>query len=202
MRLLTRRRRGSTLILVLIVATLLSMLAFTTGDLARYSSNASLVERDRAMSTYQCEAALEALRLQLIRHYESAQMAPRNWLLALQNDHNYRVYGTPPSSGPGPVDWTSVSLIPLAPPPGSAAVGAATYTALPGVRAWIDMVNYEQGWVEIVAATEATTGAGAGDDRTPVSVRMRLNIYRNAIFDLVMLTETTNCMFCHLHIKG
>ncbi|MEZ6186336.1 MAG: type II secretion system protein [Planctomycetota bacterium] len=203
MRLLTRRRRGSTLILVLIVATLLSMLAFSTGDLARYSSNASLVERDQAMATYQCEAALEALRLQLIRHYEGSQMAPRNWLQAVQDDHNYRVFGTTPSSGtPAVVDWTAVGLTPLSPPPGSAAVGAATYTALPGVRAWIDMVNFQQGWIEIVAGTEAGTGDQAGDDRTPVSVRMRLNIYRNAIFDLVMLTETTNCMFCHLHIKG
>ncbi|MEZ6186337.1 MAG: hypothetical protein R3F62_15180 [Planctomycetota bacterium] len=203
MRLLTRRRRGSTFILVLIVATLLSMLAFSTGDLARYSSNASLVERDKVMDTYQCEAALEALRLQLIRHYEGSQMAPRNWLQAVQDDHNYRVHGTTPSFGTNAVvDWTSVAISPLTPPPGSAAVGAATYTALDGVRAWIDMVNFEQGWLEIVAATEAGTGAQSGDDRAPVSVRMRLNIYRNAIFDLVMLTETTNCMFCHLHING
>lgn len=203
MRLFTRRRRGSTLVLVLITATLLSLLAFSTGDLARYSSNASIVERDRALDTYQCEAALEGLRLQLIRHYEGAQMAPRNWLQAVQDDHNYRVYGTTPSSGtPGVVDWSTIALTPLTPPPGSAAVGAATYNALPGVRAWIDLVNYEQGWIEIVAATEAGVGGQAGDDRTPVSVRMRLNIYRNAIFDLVMLTETTNCMFCHLHIQG
>ncbi|MCA8921139.1 MAG: type II secretion system protein [Planctomycetes bacterium] len=203
MRVLTDRRRGSTLVLVLIAVTLLALLAFSTGGLARHASREAFSERERVRATYAAEGALEALRLQLIRHYEASGLSPRAWLRALQDDHAYRVYGVLPSNGvAAPVEWSEVGPRPVPPPPGSAATGAVTYTALPGVRAWIDLVSYEQGWIELVAGTDPSVGERSEDERIALSVRLRLSVYRNAIFDLAMLAETVNCMFCHLHVRG
>ncbi|MEZ6186338.1 MAG: hypothetical protein R3F62_15185 [Planctomycetota bacterium] len=195
-------RRGSTLILVLIVATLLSWIAFSTADLARHASEQAFVERERALALYRAEAAAEALRLQVIRHFEVSQLSPRRWLQAVQQDRDYRVFGVPPNGVAAPVDWESVGPVPLPPPPGSAAVGVAVYPSLPGVRAWIDQVSYDQGWIELVAGTTPEVGATAADARAPLSVHLRLSLYRNAIFDLAMITETVNCMFCHLDVRG
>lgn len=197
------RHRGSTLILVLIVASLLALLAFSTGGLAQHASRASFAERERALTLYSAEAAIEALRLQLIRHYEASGMARRTWLKAVQEDHDYRVHGAIPSDGiAAPVDWQAVGPRPVPPPPGTPAVGAASYQSLPGVRAWVDAVSLEQGWVDLVAAPTPDFGSARHDPRSAFSVRLRLTIFRNAIFDLALLTEDANCTFCHLHVRG
>lgn len=73
------------------------------------------------------------------------------------------------------------------------------YNGFPGVRSWIAAVSPEDEppWIEVVAATVP----GPGTD-TNASHRTRLNFANGKIFELAMLTDTADCMFCHMRITG
>jgi len=186
-------RRGSTLILVLIVGFVMALVVFTTAGLAGTSSQRNVVERSAADMRYRCEAAGEMLRLEVVNHYEDSGLPASSWIGGLIEDHDGDADFT---------DWNTLTSGNVAAgPPGSMNVGVQTYATADDVRAWIDRVDPD-GWIEVVAATNADVGVNAHDERAPVSVRMRLNIGTNQIFDLAFLTVTTNCMFCHFEISG
>jgi hypothetical protein len=87
--------------------------------------------------------------------------------------------------------------------PGFAGGYPRSYAAFPEVVAWVDQVGQPgQNFIDIVAATTSAVGATQADQRAPQSVRIRINFGNNPIFDLAMLTQTTNCMFCHLRVNG
>jgi hypothetical protein len=177
-------RRGSTLILVIVLATLIGFLAFSLAAVATAGGRAETHRRDSSDLRYQAEAAAELLRLEAVHHLEQSGRPAGYWLGQLRLD-----YSSPPGTSGVP---------------GSPSAGVRTYAAYPDVHAWIDRVA-EPGeglWIEVVGATAASIGNVTGDHRAPQSVRLRVNVGQSSIFDLAMLTETTNCMFCHLRING
>lgn len=191
-------QQGSTLVLVLIVGTLLALLAFTTAGVATRGSDESLMERDKSDLVYRAEAAAEALRLEVVNHQRNSGYAAGAWMNRMRQDWDYYQAG----SGSPVTDWGTLGAPPGSPTPGR---GPVSYPALGSeVRAWIDRVGTptEGQWVEVVGASVPAIGASAADTRTPVSVRMRLNVGNNEVFDLAFLTVTTNCQFCHFHIRG
>lgn len=72
-----------------------------------------------------------------------------------------------------------------------------SFTGFPNVVAWVDRVSGvgEPPWLEVVAAT-------VGNQPSQTSHRTRIVIGNGKIFDLAMLTETADCMFCHLEVYG
>jgi len=174
------RRRGSTLVLVLIIGSLVGFLALVTASIARTGQRDASGDKGNAENLYRCESAAEMLRLQLVNQWEQTNLMPSGWFTQY-----VRTTAIPANR----------ALVPglLAP---------VTYTAMPGVQAWVDRIGPDgANWLEVVAATTAT-GVSAGDQRKAQSVRMRFNFGNNPIFDLAMLTVTTNCMFCHLRVNG
>lgn len=171
------RRRGSTLVLVLAMGMLLAALAVTTAVMTDTSRRDESLDRQDAALSYRCEAALELLRLELVGDWQTSGLTPALWL-----DTRVRA-----SDGAAP-----------------GRTAARTWAALPEVRAWIsDVAAPGNGnWVELVAATTPEVGTQGADHRRPQSVRTRLAWGNNPIFDLAMLSVTTNCMWCHVRIKG
>jgi hypothetical protein len=178
------RRRGSTLVMVLIIGTLIGFLALVTASVARSGSRDAFGDKANAENLYRCEAAAEMLRLRLVNQWESTYLMPSGWFT------QYVRVGAPGAN--------------RAQVPGLTA--AVSFPALPGVQAWIPSDGTGIGptgenWIDVVAAT-TDAGISAGDQRKAQSVRMRFNFGNNPIFDLAMLTVTTNCMFCHLRVNG
>lgn len=187
-------QRGSTLVLVLVVGTLLGFLALVTAEVASRGRKDESVDRANSDLSYSCEGATELLRLELTNHWEQSRLMPNIWF-----QRHVRNGETTTPSGPKTAD------IYPAPNNGAPAPGCGTprtYAAFPGVQAWVATVGPSgQNWIEVVGAT-TTAGVAAGDQRKPQSVRVRFNWGNNPIFDLAMLTVTTNCMFCHLRVNG
>jgi len=178
------RRRGSAFVVVLVLGTLLVAVAVATASIARTGRIEEGVDRANADLTYRCEAAAELLRLQLVNHWESSNLMPGGWFAQF-------IRPSAPAANratvPGSADFATYPM---------------TFSAFPGVRAWIDAIGPDgQNWLDIVAATDGV-GTDARDSRKAQSVRMRFNFGNNPIFDLAMLTVTTNCMFCHLRVNG
>lgn len=185
------RRRGSTLVLVLIMGALLVGVALVTADVARVGR--AVESRDRANSslTYQCESATELLRLELMRDWEASGFTPSTWL----GQRLRQASATTPAAPRADVTTAGT--------PGDPAGYPRTFAQFPDVRVWVDRVGAPgQNWLEVVASTAADVGAAAADTRVGQSVRIRLNWGNNPIFDLAMLTVSTNCMFCHMKIQG
>lgn len=177
-------RRGSTLILVIVLGTLVGFLAFSLAGVAHSGGRAETHRRDTSDLRYRCEAVAELLRLEVVHHLDASGQPAGYWLGQLRAD-----FASPPGTSGVP---------------GSPSQGARTYASYPDVRAWIDRAAEPgQGlWIELVGATLDSVGSTAADHRAPQSVRLRVNVGQSSIFDLAMLTETTNCMFCHLRING
>ncbi len=188
----TRRgRRGSALTLVLVISLVLGFIAFATASIALQGRKTEGSVRQDGDLAYRCQSAAELLRLEVVRHWRAAGSPPAGiWLASV------RPVGAPGAPLPGQ-DFPGT--------PGYLGGGhyPRAYPAFPGVTAWIDRMGPGgQNWLEIVAATDATVGAAKQDTRRAQSVRVRLQWGNNPIFDLALLTVTTNCMFCHLKVKG
>ncbi len=185
------RRRGSTLILVVVIGLLLVSLALVTGTVAREGRVVEAAGRGDTEMSYRCEGAAELLRLELTNHWEQTRLMPAAWFNAYVRDPGAAVAAAPRSTQ---ADASN-------PVPGLAGL-VRSYVAFPGVAAWVDRCGPPgQNWVDVVAAT-TTVGDDLNDRRTPQSVRVRLDFGNNPIFDLAMLTVTTNCMFCHMRVNG
>ncbi len=52
----------------------------------------------------------------------------------------------------------------------------------------------QYGWIDVAATAETAQGAQ--------TVIRRVSFGQTQIFDLAMLSETTNCMYCHLRVRG
>lgn len=186
-----RRRRGSTLVLVVVIGLLLVSLAIVTGTVAREGRVVEAAGRGDTEMSYRCEGAAELLRLELTNHWEQSRLMPAAWFNGFVRD--------PAATGAAAPRSTQADA--SNPVPGMAG-SVRTYAAFPGVAAWIDLCGPPgQNWVDVVAAT-TTVGDALEDRRTPQSVRVRLDFGNNPIFDLAMLTVTTNCMFCHMRVNG
>lgn len=191
-------RRGSTLVLVLVVGALFGLLAYATADIARGGKQTVSSEASASDLRYQCEAAAELLRLELTNHWERSRLMPNVWFERHVRD-GAQLAAAPPKRAALAAPWDG------APAPGCAQ--PVSFASFPDARAWVDLVGpVGQNWVEVVAATHTTgpraVGASEGDRRRPTSIRVRLSWGNNPIFDLAMLTVTTNCMFCHLRVNG
>ncbi len=162
--------------MVIILGVLIAGLAFVTANLAVGARRSESAGRQSSGVVYECEGALELMRLEITRDYEASSLNPVLWL-------NNRVR---PTNGACPGRSTY-----------------RTYPSFPNVRAWIEAVSTagNGNWIEIVAASNPAVGAG-GDNRKPVSIRTRLVWGNNPIFDLALLSVTTKCMWCHVRIKG
>lgn len=177
-------RRGSTLILVVVLGALLGLLAFGVAGVAETGGRGETHRRDASSLLYACEGAAELLRLEVVQHLERSGKPSGSWLGQVRAD-----FSAPPGTSGVP---------------GSPSAGSRTYASFPDVHAWIDRVAdaTEGQWLEVVGATLPAVGETSGDTRAAQSVRLRVNVGQPSIFDLAMLTETTNCMFCHLKIRG
>lgn len=181
------QRKGSTLVLVLILGALFGLLVFSTIGVANNTSDVELERKNRTLDFDRAESAAALLRLELINHYEGSGLGQGEYLQQIMDDLTAFAGG---STGP----WTSTA-------PGTPGGGGVrSYPAFPGVEAWIDRAsNGSQGnWCDIVAANTAPAATG----RSPQSVRTRIQVGQSSIFNLAFLTVTTNCMFCHLQING
>lgn len=188
----TTRRRGSTLSMVLMFGVLFGALALVTATVAQGGRKAASVDRASADLSYRCEGAAEALRLELTNQWESTGLMPAQWFA-----QQLRAVGAT-TPAPPRTDMTAVPGL-----PGFAGGYPRSYAAFPEVVAWVDQVGQPgQNYIDIVAATTSAVGATQADHRAPQSVRIRINFGNNPIFDLALLTQTTNCMFCHLRVNG
>lgn len=186
------RRRGSTLSMVLMFGVLFGALALVTATVAQGGRKAASADRASADLSYRCEGAAEALRLELTNQWESTGLMPAQWFA-----QQLRAAGAT-TPAPPRADMTAVPGL-----PGFAGGYPRSYAAFPEVVAWVDQVGQPgQNFIDIVAATTSAVGATQADQRAPQSVRIRINFGNNPIFDLAMLTQTTNCMFCHLRVNG
>lgn len=72
------------------------------------------------------------------------------------------------------------------------------YAPYPGVVCWVSRSSGGlpgSQWLELTASTEPATGVRQ-------TVRQLINFDRSSIFDLAILCETTDCMACHLQVRG
>lgn len=191
----SERRRGSTLVLVLVLGLLLGAMAFVTAGIAREGRVIESAGRGNTDLAYACEGAAEALRLDLTNHWEQTRLMPAAWFNAY-----LRAPGATTDAPPRATQADAAQPVPGL--PGHPAGHPRSYAAFPGVTVWVDRVGPPgQNWVEVVAST-TEAGAAAEDRRRPQSVRARFDFGNNPIFDLAMLTVTTNCMFCHMRVNG
>lgn len=188
------RRRGSTLSMVLMFGVLFGALALVTATVAQGGRKDESNDRATTDLSYRCEGAAEALRLELTNQWESTGLMPAQWFA-----QQLRATGAT-TPAPPRTDMTAVpGLV------GFTGGYPRAYPAFPEVVAWVDQVGQPgQNFIDIVAATTNAVGAATNqaDHRAPQSVRIRINFGNNPIFDLAMLTQTTNCMFCHLRVNG
>lgn len=180
--------RGSTLVLVVIIGAVLGFGALLIAGIVQHGRTMTSIESSASVDTYRCEAAAELLRLDLTNHWEITRLMPAAWF------NNHLRDPAAPTDSPAPPRLDLVAA------PGCAA--PITYPALPGVQARVVLVGPPgQNWAEFEART-TDVGVDARDARVSKSVRYRVNWGNNPIFDLAMLTEKTDCMFCHMTITG
>lgn len=175
-----RRHQGIALVSTILIMAILVILAFTFSFVTiteRRAASSSITINTGVQSA---DAVSERARVMLIEAYEDTRFGTRNFLETLRNVSNGQA--TPPNPAFNPfagVNSTEVNNVPV------------NWQ----IKDVILYGNNASGYVD-VAATATLPNSGRQ------TVLRRVNFGVSPIFELALLAERVDCMFCHLRVNG
>jgi len=167
------RERGSVLVTSLVAAFVLAGVVATFVTVSSARHLAARRDLEASRSFYLAEGASEQMRLDLVTDYRTSVLTLSNWLGQVRTGARF---GEETSY----VDGKDAVWVKEASPAGAG-----------------------RGWVDVEArGVRGAHLADAGVDPAERRVVQRVSFGQGDIFNLAFLTEETNCMFCHVRIRG
>lgn len=176
-------QEGVALVTVLIVAAIVMLLVITTISLVTRDARVTRNDTAATRLTLLADGASDVARMTLLRSYQDSKLSTKAWLDAVAPCRT--------SAGCVPLSGTVIPEVQALVGKHATAVAGSTLTwavkevSGSGLRTWVRL-----------AAT--ATDANGGQQ----TVIRRVEFGSSSIFDLAMLSDTTNCMFCHLTVNG
>lgn len=167
------RERGSVLVTSLVAGVILAGVVATFMSVTAANHLATQRDFEASRSFYRAEGASEQMRLDLVTDYRTSVLTLNNWLGEVRSGARF-------------AEETSYSH-------GKDAVWVKSASPVGASRGWVDV--------------EARGVRGASLDAESVDpaerrVVQRVSFGQGDIFNLAFLTEETNCMFCHVRVRG
>ncbi len=172
-----RKGSGYVLITAIIAAAVVAVILTVMVSVTIRGLRDTEVTQKRLTLLQKAESAAEFARLQVLQAFRCAKTSPYNFLNTLENGH--AVTCTDPSLSLELNKPYSLGLF-----PGTDLKWAATGTGRAQGYAWVEI--------------KAT--AKEGEKRQ--TVVQRVAVSGQQIFDLAMLSERTDCIYCHLRVNG
>ena len=170
----SQRQAGIALISVLLITVVVALLIGTYSIVVVSEMKSTRSAVSLTSNTQAADAVSERARLAVVTTYLSSNYTVSNFLLRLREQ----------------VKGGSTTFISLK---GSQSATVGDATGQWEVRD-VSAAGDSHGWVEVAATAYNVNG-------TQTVIR-RVSFGKNNVFDLAMLSETTNCMYCHLRVKG
>ena len=171
----TKRQNGIAIVTVITITTVLAILVITLSFVAVSETRSARNSVTFDTTTQIADAISERARLTLINALSNSNYTAVNFLKRLQQNQPILLR-----------DGTSVTL-----------ANTTHSVVIDGVSGRWKLGNISSigdGWVDIAATAETPKGVQ--------TVMRRVSFGSNSIFNLAILTETVNCMFCHLKVNG
>lgn len=172
-----RKGSGYVLITAIIAAAVVAVILTVMVSVTIRGLRDTRASHDRLTLLQKAESAAEFARMQVLQAFRCAKTSPYNFLNTLENGHDVTCSDPPVSLSLNEIH--SLGLF-----PNTEVKWAATGTG----RA------HGYAWVEIKAT------AKEGEKRQ--TVVQRVAVSGQQIFDLAMLSERTDCIYCHLRVNG
>ena len=172
-----RKVSGYVLITAIIAAAVVAVILTVMVSVTIRGLRDTRASHDRLTLLQKAESAAEFARMQVLQAFRCAKTSPYNFLNTLENGHDVTCSDPPVSLSLN--ETHSLGLF-----PNTEVKWAATGTG----RA------HGYAWVEIKAT------AKEGEKRQ--TVVQRVAVSGQQIFDLAMLSERTDCIYCHLRVNG
>jgi hypothetical protein len=170
----TRRERGSVLVTALVAGVILAGVVGTFMSVTATHHIATQRDLQASRSFYMAEGASEQMRLDLVTDYRTSPLTLNNWLGEVRNGARFG-------------DETTYSE-------GKDAVWVKAASPAGAGRGWVD--------VEARGVRGAHLDQDQVEDVSERRVVQRVSFGQGDIFNLAFLTEETNCMFCHVRVRG
>ena len=169
-----QHQAGIALISVLFITVVVALLIGTYSIVVVSEMKSTRSAVSLTSNTQAADAVSERARLAVVTTYLSSNYTVSNFLLRLREQ----------------VKGGSTTFISLK---GSQSATVGDATGQWEVRD-VSAAGDSHGWVEVAATAHNVNG-------TQTVIR-RVSFGKNNVFDLAMLSETTNCMYCHLRVNG
>jgi hypothetical protein len=172
-----KHQSGMALITVIMIATVLMILAVTFGFMAisdKRTTSSTTTLNETGQAAY---AVAERARLVLADTLSNSVYTVPNFLKRLRDNQAIKLK-----------DGSTVNI--------AGVTHSLDIDGLSGkwrIRAVSGPIS-EFGWIEVAATANTASGSQ--------TIVQRISFGESSIFNLAMLTETVNCMFCHLRVNG